>query len=542
MSDNEEEDSVSDSEIGDDDNGINEDEFPNHNVFSDSESDNDGFDWDRDNDDDDDDEDNHVTPASSVPRLCAQLRNNDPSVLAEGPNQFFQPDVLDVCRLQIAEALLENTIVRRIGLELKHYNKLSADAMAKYLAQSKHLLDVELTLDSHYTIDRPHYPQFLPTFFEAISQSNSVQKLHLECPGLGPASESFENLLTRTKTLRHLQVELKRPFPREEAATAAIASGFSNNTTLRDIKLIDWQQTGLTPALAALRDHPELEKLHVWGFSSFTGIDALLSGKNCQLKELLIVSFNGSDADEGVAGFESFMLEMGRNATILKLDIAGGVPLNRDNTQQLTAMLRRNAVLQDLDLSENYLGSAGFAEIASALYRNTSIQGLNVSSNELEDLAAGNTLRELLRRNKTITELSIQHNKFGGYIDVVRCIADGFRANTTLQVIGLSTCELDDEGLSILAAGFGQQKRSLVNLNLSENRITCSGLRALVNHATATLSALTHLNLTNNYVLDEGASFLAETLRLQTLPSLTHIRLFKCGISDDGLVALMLAL
>jgi Leucine-rich repeat (LRR) protein len=422
-------------------------------------------------------------------------------------------------------------------LELQDYSELSAAAMAKYLGQSKRLLYVELSHDLSYFFGMERFhQQFLCTFLQAIGQSNSVKELKLIKLGLGTASLSFENLLTRTKTLQHLRVELERQGPLEEAETVAIASGFSKNTTLREIVLIDWQDTSLTPVL---RDHPVLEKLHVEGFSSFTGIDALLRGKNSQLKTLMIARFNGSTVEQ-VIGFESFMLEMRRNTTILKMVIA--MSLSRDNVQQLKAMLRRNTVLQDLNLTGDALGGSGFAEVASALYRNTSVQRLDVSGNVLDDLAAANALRELLRRNKTITGLCIDNNDFGSNVAVMRCIADGFRTNKTLQVLDLSCCELDDQGLSILAESLGQQKRGLVKLSLCENQITCTGLRALVDNATAALSNVTHLDLSANPVLDEGATFLAEALRLQTLPSLNYLHLMDCHISDDGLAALMSAL
>jgi Ran GTPase-activating protein 1 len=219
-----------------------------------------------------------------------------------------------------------------------------------------------------------------------------------------------------------------------------------------------------------------------------------------------------------------------------------GDRLPLDNIQQLTAMLSQNTVLQHLNLTGDALGSAGFAEIASALYGNTSIQGLDLSDNGLDDLASATTLRELLRRNKTITRLSMDSNAFGGNVTVVRCIADGFRTNTTLKELFLSCCQLGDQGLSILAESLGQQKRGLVDLSLCANQITYSGLRALVDNATVALSAVTNLDLSYNSIRDEGATFLAEMLRLQTLPSLTHLRLIQCRISDDGLLALSSAL
>jgi Ran GTPase-activating protein (RanGAP) involved in mRNA processing and transport len=194
-----------------------------------------------------------------------------------------------------------------------------------------------------------------------------------------------------------------------------------------------------------------------------------------------------------------------------------------------------------LDLGDA-LGSTGLAEVASALYWNTSIQVLNISTNGLDDLASANTLRELLRRNKTITRLVMDYNTFGRNIAAVRCIADGFRTNTTLQALELSYCELDDQGLSILAESLGQQKRGLLELDVSANHITCSGLRALVDNAAAALSTLTHIYLSDNSVLDEGASLLADNLRLRTLPSLKYLHLNNCGISDDGLVVLVSAL
>jgi hypothetical protein len=488
----------------------------------------------------------------SKERVIEQLRQNGLSLF---PGDLAMHSSLpEPVQVELAKAERQNALVQRIILKPHDFSKSSADTMAKYLKRSKRLLHVIL-MDAPLTIFE--FYSGLPygfrrtwalcTFLEAIAESTSVRNLSLKNLDLEPACESFEKLLTRTKALRDVYIDLEKRGPLEEVATAAIASGFSKNTTLRKITLLNWQETSLISVLTALQMHPVLEVLQIKVFSSFNGIDVIVGSKQSQIKELIFVGFYGSTV-EAVAGFESFMLEMGRNTTILKIVIAG-VPLTRDSIQQLKAMLRRNTVLQDLDLSGNMdvngntLGSAGLAEIASALYRNTSIQGLNISENGLDDPAAAIALRELLRRNKTITRLSMDHNTFGSNDIVVRIIAEGFRNNTTLQVLDLSFCDLNDQGLSILAEGLGQQKRGLLNLNLSTNQITCSGLRALVDNATAALSTVTHLNLRDNLILDEGVSFLAEALRRQTLPSLKSLQLADCrGISDDGLVTLVSAL
>jgi Ran GTPase-activating protein (RanGAP) involved in mRNA processing and transport len=507
------------------------------------------------NDDDGVDEDHGAASMTAYYKgLIKQLRTNDPSILhARGRGTYFaiSSDLSDPVRVAIAEALTKNTIIQRIKLQLGDYKAESAEAMAKYLAQSKSLLSVDLRgqslvflsfLRSVFGIDSTQVlvPATFMTFMEALSQSTSLQELDLASMKIGPANKSFESLLTRTQTLRSLNVDLEGCPPLVEEETTAIASGFSKNTTLQKIKLVDWQEASLAPVLAALQDHPVLEILHVEGFQSLGGIDDLLRGKKSQVKQLTIQSFIRSIGEQ-LVGFESFMQEMGRNTTIIKMVIVN-VPLSRDNVQQFKAMLRRNTVLEDLAISHCALRSMGLAEIASALYRNTNIQGLDVSSNGLDDLASANSMRELLRRNKTITRLFIDSNAFGRNIAAVRCIADGLRSNTTLQVLDLSHCQLGDLGLSILAQCLGHQKRSLVDLNLSNNRITPYGIGALLDNATEALSGVTDLTLGHNPMFDEGATLLANALRLQMLPSLKCLRLHACSIDDDGFATLVSAL
>ena len=96
----------------------------------------------------------------------------------------------------------------------------------------------------------------------------------------------------------------------------------------------------------------------------------------------------------------------------------------------------------------------GLAEIAPALYRNTSIKTLALSSNGLDDIESANALRELFRRNKTITSLCLAENVFGPNAAAVRSIVEGVRSNTALQKLDLGFCELGDHGISLLANAF----------------------------------------------------------------------------------------
>jgi hypothetical protein len=69
-------------------------------------------------------------------RVIKKLRTNDPSLFRSAcSNHTFgiRPSVPGLIRVELAEALTQNTVVRRIMLQPHHYSKFSTGAMAKYL-------------------------------------------------------------------------------------------------------------------------------------------------------------------------------------------------------------------------------------------------------------------------------------------------------------------------------------------------------------------------------------------------------------------------
>jgi hypothetical protein len=81
--------------------------------------------------------------------ILKQLRTNDPSILparGRGGKKYFviKSEFPDPVRVNIAEALTQNTDIQHIRLQLEGFSVESAEAMAKYLAQSKSLLSVHL--------------------------------------------------------------------------------------------------------------------------------------------------------------------------------------------------------------------------------------------------------------------------------------------------------------------------------------------------------------------------------------------------------------
>jgi hypothetical protein len=182
------------------------------------------------------------------------------------------------------------------------------------------------------------------------------------------------------------------------------------------------------------------------------------------------------------------------------------------------------------------------AELAPALYHNTSIKVLDMSGNRFNDMECFGLLCEIIRRNKTITTLDLSWHHFGRIVGAVGCIADGLGSNSTLLKINLSSCRLGDGGLSILAQNLGSRNTTLQKLSLIRNFITSTGVGMLLEAMEQNKNSITDIVLRYDHIGNEGASLLARSLGNNALPNLTCLSLSSCGIEDDGFIDLVSAL
>jgi Ran GTPase-activating protein (RanGAP) involved in mRNA processing and transport len=497
--------------------------------------------------DDNDGSEAIISPA--VRELCNQLRANDPRVLRHSstfvPSTFLGGSSEDEC-IAVFQALKENTSVKHVDFTLfqRHGNgRRSALAAAEYVESSKTLQTLDLSdTSTHYSHE---VGEALSLLLRALSRNTSVTTLSMDTAVVNFVSVAFEVLLTSTQKLQKLQIFGYEYDPFYQVQTAAIASGFANNTTLRDVEFQSWREADLTPVLIALQRHPVLQKIHISAgnsdisfdhLPSLSGLEVLLRSQDSKVKELIL-----EQVDTDTVGLYSVFRELGRSTTVTNLAIRDSV-LSREYVQQLTAVLRQNTALQYLDLTSSALGSAGLAEIAPVLYRNSSIKTLDISSNSLDDIESAYMLRELLRRNKTITSLYLAENAFGSNAAAARSIFEGVRSNTALQQLDLRRCGLGDQGISILANALVARNASMVKLDLSWNKITSIGVRALVDDNVEVVKTLTELCLTGNPIGSIGVTLLADALGRNAMPSLKQLDLNYCGIEDDGFVALVSAL
>ena len=118
------------------------------------------------------------------------------------------------------------------------------------------------------------------------------------------------------------------------------------------------------------------------------------------------------------------------------------------------------------------------AELAPALYRNTSIKVLDLSGNYSNDMESAEIFRDILRSNKTLTALDLSGNEFGRTAGAVDCIAAGLRSNSTPTEIDLSSCAMG--GISIQTHSVCSRNTTLQKLTLGTNSITYMTVDVLV--------------------------------------------------------------
>jgi Ran GTPase-activating protein (RanGAP) involved in mRNA processing and transport len=320
--------------------------------------------------------------------------------------------------------------------------------------------------------------------------------------------------------------------------------------------------TTLPSFSSSLRDHPLLRRLCLHGYEvDLTGLETVLLSDNSKITELDIgITFYGRST---IIGLTSVLQALARRHTLTELALRA-VHLGRDEASQLGMVLYSTPSLQTLVLTRTYLGSAGLADLAPGLYGNTSIKVLDMSWGDLDDMDSANLLRDILRRNKTMTALDLSGNGFGETTGAVECIADGLGSNSTLLKIDLAHCALGDVGVATLAQTLGSRNTMLQKLILSCNSITAAGVRVLVETMEQSSHHITDLDIQQNRIGNEGASLLARSLGNNAIPNLTRLSLTICTddlisalehntsllrldlrdskIGDDGLIALVSAL
>jgi Ran GTPase-activating protein (RanGAP) involved in mRNA processing and transport len=484
--------------------------------------------------------------------FCAKVRTNDPSLLPELGEPLRILNLGERESIELSDALLGNTSVTYLELDTAEYTKSTAKAMAKYVRTSKSSQHIRWPRNDESRGEQTYVAkkesaekdeEMLCYFLPAIQESTALKELYMELPPVvWPSKLAFTltNMLTHTQSLRSLSLV----FPDEGIVVAAAMSALKRNTTLRELTLeFAGGITNISSLLTSLSKHSHLRRLCLRGYEmDLSGLATLLLSDSSKITELDIQRL-----DVGYLrrmGLATLLQSLGRHRTLIKLGLHNCL-LDHGQARLLQMALCNMPSLHSVALSNFTLSgrSAELAQLALALYDNASIQVLAISKNAFLGLQSANIIRDILRRNKTITTLDLSNNRFGLTPDSVECIANGLGSNSTLLKIDLSGCSLYNDNIPYLAQTLGSQNTTLQKLILARNSITSRGVGVLLeafehsnNHP------ITDLDLGSNSIENEGARFIARSLRNNALPNLTRLSLYSCEIKDDGLMALVSAL
>ncbi|KAI6100340.1 hypothetical protein F5141DRAFT_1141856 [Pisolithus sp. B1] len=147
-----------------------------------------------------------------------------------------------------------------------------------------------------------------------------------------------------------------------------------------------------------------------------------------------------------------------------------------DKVRALDALPRLGA-LRTLDLRGNDLRN-GVTYLAQVLKRNRTLKVLNLSENKL-DVQCLVAIAEALKYNQCLETLDLSRNPCcGPALEGIQSLRTAFTLNAALKRLFLSSTQLTSSG-AIALAEFLPESRSLLHLDLTDNKLDLAGVMAL---------------------------------------------------------------
>ncbi|XP_078061497.1 NACHT, LRR and PYD domains-containing protein 3-like [Mustelus asterias] len=211
-----------------------------------------------------------------------------------------------------------------------------------------------------------------------------------------------------------------------------------------------------------------------------------------------------------------------------------GNDLTDSCAEDLASALRTNRSLIDLNLGVNKLGDSGVKLLSVALRNpDCKIQELHLRGNDLTDSCAED-LASALSTNRSLIDLNLGDNKLGD--SGVKLLSVALRnPECKIQKLHLRGNNLTDSCAEDLASALGTN-RSLIDLNLGGNKLGDSGVKLLSVALRNPECKIQTLHLYNNALTDSCAEDLASAL--STKQSLRNLYLESNSFTDQSVPAL----
>ena len=375
--------------------------------------------------------------------------------------------------------------------------------------------------------------------------------------------------------LKRLELGVLGAFARPKTDLGRLLElGLQTCSRLETLKL-DWSDIDYeccSHIAVALSKNPCITELDLTGNQDLLSTEGALAlqgplggGAICGLvgAQCTLTNLNLEYCQMGEDGIRFLAPVLAASSALTSLNLASNQLEHRGGVALAAALAESGCkqTLKQMDLFDNYLGSAAWRGIAHVLAQCPALEAVNVVQNELQ----ANDLHALLPLRARLRKLSSSHDEALG-VESVQVLGmcsvleelvltstplggPGARAlASALRGAGVMTGGL--KGLTLIwreadatvtseVAALLMGCAALTRLCLNDNRMGVAGVRE-VSASLTTCRVLAHLHLAKNDIGDDGAKILAAALA--HLVRLESLCLSGNGIRVDGSVALAQAL
>lgn len=272
--------------------------------------------------------------------------------------------------------------------------------------------------------------------------------------------ETLCDLLSRSTALTSLDLRYNNI---TDSSAKALANLVTDSKSLRELNLTgnDLTDEGTKIIAQALHENSILKSLRLTG-NKIKNKGGMYIAQALQVNSSLR-HIDLSDCDLTIESIIAMLTVVSQNKQLQAVVLNRPIFFSHQEEQAVHAsrMLTLNNTLTELHLEKFALRDFGVEQICNALYRNSSLKYLNISSNRLSR-DGGATLARLLRHNTPLEILDVSGNRIEqeGLADIASALAE---ANTNLKALAVRYNEIGGDGLVAIAASLSINK-TLTNL------------------------------------------------------------------------------
>jgi Ran GTPase-activating protein (RanGAP) involved in mRNA processing and transport len=309
------------------------------------------------------------------------------------------------------------------------------------------------------------------------------------------------------------------------SAVKALAMAINCSHSLKYLAITDAGLTtqGIEELAVVLKNNEHIQTIVVDTVNNNIPVPLHLQDLNGKSKKEVLL-FSQQSLGLFSVSLLSTLLQTNEAAT--ELDLSGN-HIRAPGGEAISKMLLRNKNLTTLNFADNQLGPEGSVLVIKALKKNRFVKTLSLKANAIGE-AGAIALSDLLRSStSTLTTLDLGFNNIslnseeeGG----IAAIAKAIKTNERITILSLAHNYIKEAGIILFAKDAILKKRSLTELDLSQNRIGRLGARA-VSDALRKNGYLRQLGLEENGIDSDTADMIKKICKNKGI---------KVGIEEEG--------